>query len=133
MKPQFHEDYAADQLDPLYDSTVDFDMAEVERRLGETTETGPDYDTLGKIVQRLFKWVTAVEMGRPNAEAIVGRRFLAMAWVTNPGFFEGSPSASKLAESLGIKRKADFWVLTGEASRVLGISNRGQKHGWNRK
>jgi hypothetical protein len=133
MKPQFHEDYSTDKLDPLYETTVDFDMAEVERRLGETSDMGPDYDALGKIVRRLFKWATAVEIGKPNAEAMVGRRFLAMVWVTNPGLFEGSPSASKLAECLGIKRKADFWELTGEASRVLGIVNRNQKHGWNRK
>lgn len=133
MKPEFHEDYSSNELDPLYESTVDFDLAEVERRLGETSDTGPDYDALGKIVQRLFKWVTAVEMGKPNAEALVGRRFLAMAWVTNPNLFEGSPSASKLAECLGITRKADFWELTGEVSRILGITNRSQKHGWNRK
>jgi hypothetical protein len=133
MKPEFHEDYTNDQLDPLYETTVDFDMAEVERRLGETGDSEPDYDALGKIVQRLFKWVGAVEMGKPNAEAIIGRRFLAMVWVTNPGLFKGSPSASKLAETLGIKRKADFWELTGEASRVLGITNRSQKHGWNRR
>ncbi|HEV2455849.1 MAG TPA: hypothetical protein VGY98_16410 [Verrucomicrobiae bacterium] len=133
MKPEFHEDYTAGQLDPLYESTVDFDMAEVERRLGETTDTEPDYDALGKLVERLLNWVAGVDMGRPNAEAMIGRRFLAMAWVTNPGLFKGSPSASKLAETLGIKRKADFWELTGEAARVLGISNRSQKHGWNRK
>ena len=133
MKPQFHEDYSSKELDPLYETAVDFDLAEVERRLGEASDTRPDYDALGKIVQRLFKWVTAIELGKPNAEIMVGRRFLAMAWVTNPNLFEGSPSASKLAECLGITRKADFWELTGEVSRILGITNRSQKHGWNRK
>lgn len=131
--PEFHEDYISEKINPLYDSTIDFDMAEVERRLGEAGDNEPDYDELAKVVQRLLKWVTAVELGKPNAEATVGRRFLAMAWVTNPALFEGSPSAAKLAECLGIKRKADFWELTGEASRVLGITNRSQKHGWNRK
>jgi hypothetical protein len=133
MKPQFHEDYSNDQIDPLYEDTVDFDLAEVERRLGETSDTEPDYEALAKIVHRLLKWVAAIELGNSNAEAMIGRRFLAMVWVTNPGLFEGSPSASKLAETLGIKRKADFWELTGEVSRVLGIVNRNQKHGWNRK
>ena len=133
MKPQFHEDYTNDQLDPLYESTVDFDLAEVERRLGESNDSEPDYDALAKAVHCLLKWVSAVEFGKPNAEAMIGRRFLALAWVTNPALFEGSPSAAKLAECLGIKRKADFWELTGEVSRLLGISNRNQKHGWNRK
>ena len=133
MKPQFHEDYSTDKIDPLYDHTVDFDLAEVERRLGEAPDEGLDYHELGKVIQRLFQWVSAVELGKPNVEAMVGRRFLAMAWVTNPGLFQGSPSASKLAQSLGIKRRADFWELTGEVSRVLGITNRSQKHGWNRK
>src|SRR5580700_10249963 len=114
MKPEFYEDYTTDKPDPLYENTVDFDLAEVERQLGEASDTEPDYEALGKIVQRLFKWVAAVELGKTNAEAMVGRRFLAMAWVTNPGLFKGSPSASKLAECLGIKRKADFWELTGE-------------------
>jgi hypothetical protein len=133
MKPEFHEDYSANQVDPLYETTVDFDMAEVERRLGEVPDEGPDYNELGKIVERLFKWVVAIEKAKPNVEAMIGRRFLALAWVANPALFQGSPSASKLAESLGIKRKADFWELTGEVSRVLGITNRSQKHGWNRK
>jgi hypothetical protein len=133
MKPEFHEDYSTDKLDPLYETTVDFDLAEVERRLGEASDTVPDYAELAKVVHRLLKWVAAIDLGKPNAEAVVGRRFLAMAWVTNPELFEGSPSASKLAESLGIKRKADFWELTGEVSRILGITNRSQKHSWNRK
>jgi hypothetical protein len=133
MKPEFHEDYSTDNLDPLYDNTVDFDLAEVERRLGESLDAEPDYEELAKVIHRLLKWVIAVDIGKPNAEVMVGRRFLAMAWVTNPDLFEGSPSASKLAECLGIKRKADFWELTGEVARVLGITNRGQKHAWNRK
>ena len=47
--------------------------------------------------------------------------------------FEGSPSVSKLAESLGITRKANLWELTGEVSRHFKIINRGQSHAWNRK
>ena len=134
MKPAFHEDYSNQRIDPLYDTTVDFDMAEVERRLGESTEdTMPDYEGLAKTISQMFKWVTAIELGKPNADVEVGRRFLALVWVTNPDLFEGSPSASKLAECLGIKRKADFWTLTGEAARQFGITNRNQKHAWNRK
>ncbi|MGH7939879.1 MAG: hypothetical protein ACREFR_02255 [Limisphaerales bacterium] len=142
MKEEFHEEYtneqhdplyeAAGRVNPLYETTIDFDLAEVERRLGEASEE-PDYESLGKLVHRLFRWVAGVEIGRAKAEAMVGRRFLAMAWVTNPDLFSGSPSASKLAETLGIRRKADFWELTGEASRALGITNRSQKHAWNRR
>lgn len=129
---QFSEEFIGGKVDPLYDTTVDFDMAAVERALGEhVDETGQEQ--LTKMVRRLFEWVVAVDLEAANSQAIVGRRFIAAVWVTNPALFETSPSAAQLARVLGINRKADFWELTGEAARELGITNRGQKNGWNRK
>lgn len=136
MKPQFHDDYIATNLDPLASPMqVDFDWNELYERLGEASEQqehDEEMERINEFVRKLFEWVIAIDLNNPNAQVIVGRRFIALAWVLNPALFENSPSASKLADMLGIKRKADLWTLTGAASTHFGITNRGQSHAWNR-
>lgn len=136
MKPQFHEDYISSKLDPLASPMhEDFNWDELYERMDEPTDSQAHDEQMEQItefVRKLFEWVIAIDMNNPNAQMLVGRRFIALAWVLNPAMFEDSPSASKLAETLGIKRKADLWTLTGEASQYFGITNRGQSHAWNR-
>jgi hypothetical protein len=137
MKPQFHEDYTTDKLDPLAPPMQeDFDWDELYERFGELSDRqkhDEQMERINEFVRKLFQWVVAIDLNRPNSQMLIGRRFIALAWVLNPALFEGSPSASKLAESLGITRKANLWELTGEASRHFNIVNRGQSHAWNRK
>ncbi len=132
MKPQFHEDYISPKRDPLQPKHADFDWDAVEAALGEKPEQPDTDERLAAIIRKLFQWVTAIDLKKKNSQVLIGRRFIALAWVLDPALFEGSPSASKLAEMLRITRKADLWTLTGEASRHFGITNRGQNHAWNR-
>jgi hypothetical protein len=86
-----------------------------------------------EVISKLFNWTTDVQMfqsSRRNLETI-GLRFLALAWVFDPALFN-NVSATALAKQVGCNRKRTFNALTAEASRVFGISNRGQSHAWNR-
>jgi hypothetical protein len=137
MKPEFYEDYATDNLDPLAPPMQeDFNWDELYERFGELSDRqkhDEQMEQINEFVRKVFQWVVAIDLNRPNSQMLIGRRFIALAWVLNPALFEGSPSASKLAERLGITRKANLWELTGEASRHFKILNRGQSHAWNRK
>jgi len=73
-----------------------------------------------------------VDLKKKNAQMLIGRRFIALAWVIDPGLFASNPSASHLSETLHITRKADLWTLTGAAAKHFGITNRAQDHAWNR-
>lgn len=141
LKEEFYEDYnssyyTARPLDPLAPPTeMEFDWDELYERLGEPSDRQlheNNMEQISEFVRKLFQWVVAVDLKQPNSQMLVGRRFIALAWVLNPALFDGSPSASKLAETLGITRKANLWTLTGEASQHFGITNRSQSHGWNR-
>ncbi|HVU07829.1 MAG TPA: hypothetical protein VHG89_04720 [Verrucomicrobiae bacterium] len=133
MKPSFHEDYVSDKLDPLATPMhEDFNWNELYQRLGEPTDQQLQDEKIAEFIRKLFEWVTAIDLRKENSQTLIGRRFIALAWVFNPALFEDSPSASKLAETLRITRKADLWKLTGEVTRHFGITNRGQSHAWNR-
>jgi hypothetical protein len=60
----------------------------------------------------------------------LGMRLIALAWVLNPAYFDGSPSVRKLARRCGV-RIAALANHTGYYSRLLGWRNRGQRHAWN--
>jgi hypothetical protein len=133
MKPSFYEDYVTDKLDPLAaPMQEDFNWNELYHRLGEPTDEQLQDEKVAEVIRKLFEWVTAIDLKKENSQTLIGRRFIALAWVFNPALFENSPSASQLAETLRITRKADLWKLTGEVSRHFGIVNRGQSHAWNR-
>lgn len=107
MKPQFFEDYSTDKLDPLAPAMQeDFNWDELYERFGELSDRqmhDEQMERINEFVRKLFQWVVAIDLNRPNSQMLIGRRFIALAWVLNPALFEGSPSASKLAESLGMK------------------------------
>jgi hypothetical protein len=60
----------------------------------------------------------------------VGLRVIALAWVLNPAYFEGSPSVSELANLCGV-RAAALAAYTGHYSRLIGWRNRSQCHSRN--
>ena len=128
MKNAFKEDYIFPHVDPLAPTHAEFDLEEVERLLGEAPA---DPRESSEIITRIFDYVTKGVPTNKNTDRMMGRRFAALAWVLNPSLFDGI-SGSKLAEALGIKSKRELYILTGEASRHFGITNRAQAHAWNR-
>jgi hypothetical protein len=61
----------------------------------------------------------------------IGRKLIALAWVTSPSFFVDSPSLVQLAKQFHTTPRI-LTVLTAEASRRFGITNRSQAHYWQR-
>jgi len=132
MKPEFHEDFSSDKLDPLAKPMQeDFNWNELYERLGEPTDEPEIGNRHAEVVRALIDWLVGFDFRRPNAVAHAGLRLFALTWVTDPARFDGI-SGSELAETLGVARKADFWELTGEVSKKFGIVNRCQAHAWNR-
>src|SRR6185436_18667803 len=132
MKLEFYENYIPKNFDPLTSPIQNFNWNDLYEQLDEPGDTLMQEEKSAEFVRQLFQWITDIDLNKPNPELNIGRRFIAVAWVMDPSLFEGSPSATKLADKLDIKRKADFWTLTGEVSKYFGITNRGQRHAWNR-
>jgi hypothetical protein len=134
-KQPFHEDYVNPKADPLHPKqTADFDYSAVEEALGEFQPVEADDEKSVVLIRRIFAWCTNVNLRKSeNVQLLIGRRFIALAWVLNPGLFEGTPSAGRLAELIGIRSAPRFFALTGEASRHFGIRNRAQAHAANWK
>ncbi len=131
-KPEFYQDYNGKKLCPLQPKHSEFPFEEVDRNLSPIMDEDARRADAVQFVSRILAFVTKTSQTQPLSEDIIGRRFAALAWVINPGMFEGSPSATQLAKRLGIKSPHRFHLLTGEATREFGISNRGQCHAWNR-
>jgi hypothetical protein len=138
MKPQFHEDYQNEHTDPLTSTEQsDFDWEALYQKLdGAENQSGetPEQIVLNAF-RRIFDWVLNnnynITANQLTPDTIIGRRFIALAWVTNPDFFPGSPSLNQLARQLGLTVPA-LATLTGEVCREFGIQNRAQAHAWNR-
>jgi hypothetical protein len=147
MKPQFHEDFISKHADPLVPKHSDFPYEEVFRDLdGELEPDWQDDDLNAKLAQALkavFQWVLDTNNDNSNSiikensrarlklSELVGRRFLALAWVVNPDLFPDGPSLTSLAKTARTSKWA-MRRLTGQVSREFGITNRGQAHAWNR-
>ena len=131
-KPEFHQDFISKRIDPMHTAHVDFPFDEVQNALdGKGLDS---QETAAELVRRIFLWVTDVNMGarrKRKAQELTGRRFIALAWVLDPSLFNCSPSATDLSKQIGIKCAPSFQQLTGEASRMFGISNYAQRHAWN--
>ncbi len=138
-KQPFHPDYINPHADPLHSQTVEFDYAAVDRALGEidsVMKSGDAYDprqAYAALIRKIFLWGTDVKLrGDVDGLIVIGRRFVALAWVFDPGLFAGSPSATALSKQIGISSSCEFHKLTGAAAREFGITNRAQDHAWNR-
>jgi hypothetical protein len=141
MTKPFWEDYANNKdADPLDKHTSSqFDWEKVYKELGETLEEVElDDDEMQKLAyafKQVFQWIVDFQIDSSIAEKIIARRSIAVAWVLAPDMFEGSPSLTKLAKSLGLegrKRGYDKMILsahTSEFSDKFKIQNRAQSHG----
>lgn len=130
MSNEFHDDWIPDNVDPLDAPDQDFDWDELYGRLSEGVE-GPQTDPeLAQTVVRLLQLLLPPNTGQRLQAKSLGLRLIALAWLLNPGYFEGSPSLRTLAKRCGI-RLASLANYTGHYSRLLGWRNRAQIHAWN--
>lgn len=135
MKPEFHEDFKNPHVDALEAVQADFDWDTVARELGEEIDQ-QGKEKLAMALRRIFQWVLEInyniEASPLTPDTLVGRRVIALAWVTNPDLFSGGPSLRQLSRHFGIAAPV-LAELTGEICRVFGIQNRAQAHAWNRE
>jgi hypothetical protein len=141
MKPEFHDNYKSAHVDPLEPTHADFDWATVYAHLdGEQPKEEADpppvtHKEMAQILAACFRWALDFDHRRNNQyncrpTELIGRRLIALAWVTNPASFDGASLAS-ICKRLKV-RGPSMAKLTAAASRHFGIVNRGQAHGWNR-
>ena len=129
MKQEFDETILADERDPIDSADQDFDWTQLYRRLGEDAASHGDDAKLAEAVVRLLEALVA-KTDRPMHPQSVGLRVIALAWVLNPGYFDGSPSLRDLAKRCRVQ-PATLARFTGEVSRFIGWRNRAQRHAWN--
>jgi hypothetical protein len=135
MKPEFHEDFRNPYADPLETDQTDFDWNALNEHLGEGLGD-EDKQKLALALRRIFQWVLEIDYNIESSplmpDTLIGRRFIALAWVTNPDLFPGGPSLRRLSRRLGVTAPI-LAELTGEVCREFGIQNRAQDHAWNRE
>ena len=130
----FHEDYVSPHQDPLDGRVMDFDWDALDGGAnGHDADHSRDLGDLAQALNRILAWLVARNANAGEQfDRTVGRKAIALAWVVNPGLFEGAPSLASLAKELGVTR-ACLSCHTSSVSREFGLTNRGQVHGWNRK
>ena len=136
MKPEFHEDYHSQSLDPLAPpASADFDWKGLSERLREAQEAAEDdeFERVLTAFRILLDWLLAVDVARPNCLNMLGRRLLVFAWVLDHSRFNNTPSLAAIAKQLGFTAAPVLSVLASDVTRKFAIRNRAQAHGWNRK
>jgi len=129
VKEEFNEAMLSDDRDPVDATSQEFDWQSLLERLGEPPENDISPQPFAQAVIRLLELLLS-KTERPMHPQSVGLRVIALAWVLNPAYFEGSPSLRDLAVRCGVK-PATLARFTGEASRFIGWRNRAQRHAWN--
>lgn len=136
-KPAFHEEYISPKTDPLHTSTVEFPYDDIDERVfgknfeAEAEQRELERAELLKAFRSVFEYCLTIDTSNKNSIELVGRRFIALAWVMHPGLFEGGPSLRELSKRFHTTARV-LASLTGEATRKFGITNRAQAHAWNR-
>ena len=132
MREVFDENRLSDKRDPMDAPDQDFDWEQLYERLNEDASSGKNDPRLSETVVRLLQMLLPSLSPLPRRIQLesLGMRLIALAWVLNPGYFEGSPSIRKIARRCGV-RFAALANYTGYYSRLLGWRNRGQRHAWN--
>jgi len=130
MLNPFDENRLADKRDSVGAPDQDFDWKRLYERLSEDAETGDNDPKLSETVVRILQMLLPPLTNHRIQPQSLGMRLIALAWVLSPGYFEGSPSITKLARRCGV-RIAALANYTGYYSRLLGWRNRGQRHAWN--
>ena len=129
MKEEIKEWRTSEPREPVEMLTQDFDWQGLYAHLGEDLQDEDPDPRLGEAVARLLQTFLR-DVRRPVRPQDVGLRVIALAWVLNPAYFEGSPSVSDLADQCGV-RVATLAGHTGRYSRMLRWRNGGQRHSWN--
>jgi AraC-like DNA-binding protein len=129
VKGDFHEDLQSDKRDPVDAQSQEFDWQRLYERLSEDAIDDGQEQRLAETVTRLLQTLIPLrERYLPPIE--IGLNVIALAWVLNPAYFEGSPSLRQLARRCGV-HPATLARHTGRFSRLIGWRNRAQRHAWN--
>lgn len=101
-KPEFCEDMDV-HGDPLDGKHADFDWEYVFTSLdGEPPPSPDDVERFAAALKRIIEWLVKGQINK-SCDRLFGRRAMALAWLLDPGLFEGRSLAS-LAETLDISR-----------------------------
>jgi hypothetical protein len=132
MLKAFVEDHNTDKAEPTAKACEQFDFDSVERAFGE--ESKLDHDQRAQLALALafiFKWALNVNLMKRDALKMIGKRTLAMAWVTDPSLFNHD-SLRSIAKQLGCTA-ANLAPLTAEFARLTGIVNEFKDHDWRKE
>jgi hypothetical protein len=123
----------ATPISPLATTHADFDWAGLAEILGEeplspeelkSALAEVDREKLCRAVREIFQFCLAKK--KVNE---IGKRFLALAWVTNPALFDGA-SAAAVARQHGLL-PVRIQECTGAVSRQFGLRSHAQSHAAN--
>jgi hypothetical protein len=129
VKHDFDETRMAEGRSSVDGPRYEFDWEALYQRLGEDVREGKVDHRLQQVVVRLLQLLVPPTTRHIQPESI-GLRVIALAWVVNPAYFEGTPSMRELARRCGVNH-CHLAHHTGHYSRLLGLRNRGQNHAWN--
>jgi hypothetical protein len=132
MNEEQLNNYIHNHSDPLSATHAGFDWESVYKTLDEEPDWQDDdlYEKLAQALRRVFEFCLDVDLTRKQATEQIGRRLLALAWVTNPALIPGSPSLIELSNRIGLS-PYPLAIITSEVSKEFGIQNRAQAHAWN--
>lgn len=130
MSHGYDDERLSDARDPLDARDQGFDWQGLYRQLSEDAQDEHNDKRSSEAVVRLLALLLPRLSSRRIQPESIGLRLIALAWVLNPGYFEGSPSVARLAKRCGV-RAAALANFTGYYSRLLAWRNRGQRHAWN--
>lgn len=131
--PAFHPDMVSTHVNPLVDGVAEFPFEEVFEHLDGQIEDWQDddlHDRMVRFVKAVFEFCTDTTLTH-KADAMIGRRLIALAWVVCPDAFDGASLAS-IAPKLGFT-PAILHSLSAEVSRTFKVQNRRQSQGRNGK
>jgi hypothetical protein len=129
MLEPFDENRLPANLDPVDAPDQGFGWEELYERMREDTGAEGNDRDLAEVVRRLLGILVPHRGGHIFAKSL-GFRLIALAWVLDPGYFDGNPSLRELAQRAKIT-PAKLSRYTGHYSRLLRWRNRGQRHAWN--
>jgi len=129
LKEEFHENLQSDRWDPIDAPFKDFDWDKLCDQIDEDVEAGKVEKQLAETITRILQILIPLRAKYlPPIE--IGLNVIALAWVLNPAYFEGSPSLRRLARRCGVPA-ATLARHTAYYSRLIGWRNRAQRHAWN--
>ncbi|MGO9585114.1 MAG: hypothetical protein ACLP2Y_02740 [Limisphaerales bacterium] len=118
--PNFDWESVFTNLDGADDESIRNAMGDVEVRQAASKMTA-------RMFSLILDWLLQVNLQDHRAVKAIGIRAVAMAWVVDPGLFEGA-SLTTVAKSLGYSSGRAMNQETVDFSRRFGITNHFQNH-----